>query len=76
MLVQHTFRGHERKNNNPVLGVLIIFAKLSDIFGRKSLLLTALFIFLVFSSACGAAQTMPQLYVADHCPRGLHHIDP
>ncbi|KAF2706214.1 MFS multidrug transporter-like protein [Pleomassaria siparia CBS 279.74] len=42
---------------------LIIFAKLSDIFGRKLLFLIALFIFTVFSAACGAAQTLTQLIV-------------
>ncbi|PCH08139.1 Major facilitator superfamily domain, general substrate transporter [Penicillium occitanis (nom. inval.)] len=40
--------------------VLIIYAKMSDIFGRKSFLLLAVFIFTVFSVACGAAQTMQQ----------------
>lgn len=33
------------------LGVLIIYAKLSDIFGRKSLLLLAVAVFVIFSGA-------------------------
>lgn len=46
-------------------GFLIIYAKLSDIFGRKIMLLSALLLFTVFSSACGAAQTLLQLCVQD-----------
>ena len=42
-------------------GVLIIYAKLSDIFGRKSFLIIAIAIFVIFSGACGAAQTIDQL---------------
>lgn len=45
------------------LGVLVIFAKLSDIFGRKLLLLVVVLIFAVFSGACGAAQSIEQLSV-------------
>ncbi|RDH15403.1 MFS general substrate transporter [Aspergillus niger ATCC 13496] len=44
-------------------GLLVISAKFSDIFGRKSCLLVAVFLFVVFSGACGAAQTMEQLIV-------------
>lgn len=44
-------------------GVIIIYAKLSDIFGRKSFLLLALLTFVIFSGACGAAQTIDELYV-------------
>ncbi|KAL9588224.1 MAG: hypothetical protein Q9203_002967 [Teloschistes exilis] len=44
-------------------GFLIIFARLSDIFGRKLALLSALTLFTVFSLACGVAQTMEQLIV-------------
>lgn len=43
------------------LGFLIIWAKLSDIFGRKSFASLATFVFVVFSGACGAAQTITQL---------------
>lgn len=42
-------------------GVLVIFAKLSDIFGRKLILLVVILIFAVFSGACGAAQSIEQL---------------
>ncbi|RAH65665.1 MFS general substrate transporter [Aspergillus aculeatinus CBS 121060] len=44
-------------------GLLVISAKFSDVFGRKSSLLVAIFLFVVFSGACGAAQTMEQLIV-------------
>lgn len=46
-----------------VVGVMIIVSKLSDIFGRKPVFLISLGIFLVFSAACSAAQTLTQLYV-------------
>ncbi|OAG12507.1 MFS general substrate transporter [Paraphaeosphaeria sporulosa] len=42
-------------------GFPIIWAKASDIVGRKPCLLAALIVFLVFSAACGAAQTLIQL---------------
>ncbi|KAI1325561.1 MFS general substrate transporter [Xylariaceae sp. FL0255] len=45
------------------VGVLIIFSKISDIAGRKPTLLLAIFLFTVFSGACGAAQTVVQLIV-------------
>jgi MFS family permease len=44
------------------LGFLLLFAKFSDIFGRKVMLLLALLIFVAFSSVCGASQSMLQLY--------------
>ncbi|KAL8843746.1 MAG: hypothetical protein Q9176_001954 [Flavoplaca citrina] len=44
-------------------GFLIIFARLSDIFGRKLALLSALTLFTVFSLACGVAQTTEQLII-------------
>ncbi|KAK6827659.1 major facilitator superfamily domain-containing protein [Apiospora arundinis] len=44
-------------------GFLIIFARLSDLFGRKSTLVTAITIFTTFSAACGGAQTMTQLII-------------
>ncbi|KAJ5712783.1 MFS general substrate transporter [Penicillium malachiteum] len=44
-------------------GVLVVCAKLSDIFGRKTCMITSLGIFVVFSAACGGAQTMTQLIV-------------
>ncbi|KAH8736187.1 major facilitator superfamily domain-containing protein [Ilyonectria robusta] len=44
-------------------GFLLLFSKLTDIFGQKALLIVAQIIFLISSLACGAAQTMPQLIV-------------
>jgi len=44
-----------------ILGFLIIWAKLSDIFGRKLVIVTSVSLFVVFSAACGGAQTMSQL---------------
>ena len=40
---------------------IIIWAKLSDIFGRKHTLAACLLIFTAFSGGCGGAQTMNQL---------------
>lgn len=42
-------------------GLPIIWAKISDILGRKTCLLAALLLFLIFSAACGAAQSIVQL---------------
>ncbi|KAJ5107924.1 MFS general substrate transporter [Penicillium angulare] len=42
-------------------GLMVLSAKLSDIFGRKTCLLVTFVIFIIFSAACGAAQTMNQL---------------
>ncbi|ROV86862.1 hypothetical protein VMCG_10813 [Cytospora schulzeri] len=42
---------------------IIIFAKISDVFGRKSMLLLTTVAFCIFSGACGAAQTMDQLII-------------
>ena len=69
-----TYAGrHKFKYNRPnreycevpdcVIGFLIILSRFSDIFGRKPLILLAVFLFTVFSAACGAAQTFTQLYV-------------
>lgn len=41
--------------------MLIIWAKLSDIFGRKVVAIVVLVIFTAFSAGCGAAQTITQL---------------
>ena len=46
-----------------VTGFLIILSRFSDIFGRKPLILLVVFLFTIFSAACGAAQTFTQLYV-------------
>ena len=42
-------------------GCIIIWAKLSDVLGRKLCLLTSMFIFTVFSAGCGATQSIVQL---------------
>ncbi|KAF2829410.1 MFS multidrug transporter-like protein [Ophiobolus disseminans] len=44
-------------------GFLIIFAKLSDMFGRKFVLIAALCLFTIFSGACAAAKTIEQLII-------------
>lgn len=44
-------------------GFLIIWAKLSDIFGRKLLVIASLCLFVIFSGACGAAQSITQLII-------------
>lgn len=41
--------------------VIVVFAKLSDIFGRKPIYLLSMSFFIIFSAACSAAQTMAQL---------------
>lgn len=45
-------------------GFLVIWAKLSDIFGRKLSIITAVAIFTLFSGGCGAAQATTQLWVS------------
>uniref|UniRef100_A0A8H7NQR2 Major facilitator superfamily (MFS) profile domain-containing protein n=1 Tax=Bionectria ochroleuca TaxID=29856 RepID=A0A8H7NQR2_BIOOC len=42
---------------------MIIIAKLSDVFSRKSVLVLSLAVFTIFSGACAAAKTMIQLIV-------------
>lgn len=44
-------------------GFLVIYAKFSDVFGMKFMILLALLIFTVFSIACGAAEGMSELYL-------------
>lgn len=44
-----------------LLGVIVIFSKFSDIFGRKLIFLISTVIFIIFSAACSAAQTIVQL---------------
>lgn len=41
--------------------LMIIIAKLSDVFSRKSVLVLSLAVFTIFSGACAAAKTMIQL---------------
>lgn len=44
-------------------GFLTILAKMSDTFGRRNVLCFCIFIFIIFSVACGVAKTMMQLLV-------------
>ncbi len=41
-----------------------LYGKLSDLFGHRRFVITAIAVFLVGSALCGAAQTMPQLVLA------------
>ena len=43
--------------------MIIIWAKISDIFGRKQATLATTFIFVAFSTGCAVSQTMTQLIV-------------
>ncbi|KAI6090284.1 major facilitator superfamily domain-containing protein [Hypoxylon rubiginosum] len=45
------------------VAVIVICAKFSDIFGRKFVFLLSAVIFIIFSAACSAAQTMVQLII-------------
>ncbi|KAI0160161.1 putative multidrug resistance protein fnx1 [Xylariaceae sp. FL1272] len=45
------------------VGIIVIVAKFSDIFGRKFVFLISLGVFIIFSAACSAAQTINQLIV-------------
>ncbi|OTB09508.1 hypothetical protein M426DRAFT_6778 [Hypoxylon sp. CI-4A] len=45
------------------VAVIVICAKFSDIFGRKSVFLLSTVVFIIFSAACSAAQTMVQLVI-------------
>ncbi|KAL4911013.1 hypothetical protein BDW74DRAFT_4902 [Aspergillus multicolor] len=50
---------------------LIIWAKVSDLVGRKLMLMIALVMFLAFSGACGGAQTILQLCDQSRCKKSL-----
>ncbi|KAI0418235.1 putative multidrug resistance protein fnx1 [Xylaria grammica] len=43
--------------------VIVIFAKFSDIYGRKPVFVSSIAAFTIFSAACSASQTMTQLIV-------------
>ncbi|KAI0396977.1 major facilitator superfamily domain-containing protein [Xylariaceae sp. FL0594] len=45
------------------VAVIVIFAKFSDIFGRKVIFVISILLFIIFSAACSAAQTLVQLFV-------------
>jgi MFS family permease len=42
-------------------GFLVVVAKLSDTFGRKTLMTFCVSLFIIFSLGCGFAKTMVQL---------------
>ncbi|KAI1351016.1 putative multidrug resistance protein fnx1 [Xylaria sp. FL0043] len=45
------------------VGIIVICAKFSDIFGRRLVFVLAIGIFIIFSAACSAAQTLTQLII-------------
>ncbi|KAI1773206.1 putative efflux pump antibiotic resistance protein [Hypoxylon cercidicola] len=45
------------------VGFIVLSAKLSDIFGRKQIILLCAALFTVFSGGCGAAASMPQIII-------------
>ncbi|KAI1638591.1 putative multidrug resistance protein fnx1 [Biscogniauxia mediterranea] len=45
------------------VAVIVILAKFSDLVGRKSVFLLSIAIFIIFSAACSASQTLTQLIV-------------
>jgi len=45
------------------MGFNIVWGKLSDMFGRKSIFITSMAFFTIWSAGCGASQTMNQLLV-------------
>ena len=53
--------------SNLTQGLQMIWAKLSDIAGRKYTLIAALLIFTLFSALCGASQTLIQLIMFRWC---------
>ena len=53
-----------------MLGVAPLYGKLSDIIGRKPVLYTSVFFFLLGSALCGAAQNMVWLIIS----RGLQGL--
>jgi MFS family permease len=63
---------HDNEHANSDIAFLLITAKLSDVWGLKSLLLSCAVIFLIFSMACGVAQSMVQLYVGRPSYFGQH----
>ncbi|KAK7963366.1 MFS general substrate transporter [Apiospora saccharicola] len=45
------------------VAVIVIFAKLSDIYGRKVIFTGSIICFIIFSAACSASQSMTQLII-------------
>lgn len=64
MFITHLVRSLNEAltHHGTIIGFLIIYAKLSDIFGCKLMLLCALTLFTIFSIACGLADSMLLLY--------------
>lgn len=58
---RHSVKYKMCETANCMTGFLIILSRFSDIFGRKPLIILAVFLFTVFSAACGAAQNFTQL---------------
>ncbi|KAI1775504.1 hypothetical protein F4818DRAFT_51473 [Hypoxylon cercidicola] len=52
-----------RSVTDSITGFLIVYAKFSDILGRKLLILVAIGLFTVFSIVCGSIANMTQLWV-------------
>ena len=49
------------------LGFAICIAKLSDIYGRRNMVLFSWIIFIAFSLACALSKNMTSLYVDNEC---------
>jgi MFS family permease len=45
------------------IGCAVFFTRLSDVFGRRQMVLASFFFFTIFSLACGLAQSVEQLIV-------------
>jgi MFS family permease len=47
-----------------ITGLAVAFARLSDVYGRKTMVMTAWILFTAFSIGCGVSQSMVQLLVS------------
>ncbi|OAG06096.1 MFS multidrug transporter-like protein [Paraphaeosphaeria sporulosa] len=56
----HIFRPHIADTTQ---GLIIIWSKFSNAWGRKTCMVCALFLFVAFSGACGGSQSMTQLII-------------
>ncbi|KAF2821599.1 MFS multidrug transporter-like protein [Ophiobolus disseminans] len=69
VVITNDFHGFERGSwiiSAYLLGfvaMVIIISKLSDIFGQKPMFLAAITTFMIFSGACGAAQSLTQMII-------------
>ena len=57
-------------------GMMVIWSKLSGLFGRKPTVLLALLIFIIFSGACGGAKSMVALSVCSLLCASIADINP